>query len=100
MKLEIKIFSSPDELVARISGEIMDLITKNSKANRETFIAVSGGQTPKVLFNKLSESPYKEKIDWNKLHLFWCDERCVPPDNEESNFGMTKHYLLDKINIP
>lgn len=100
MEVEIKIFSNPEEIAAHIAVEIKNLVSENSKKNLDTFIAVSGGHTPDVLFNRLSESPYREIIEWDKLHLFWCDERCVPPDDKESNFGMTKYYLLEKIDIP
>ncbi len=62
-------------------------------------IALSGGSTPKVLFKHLAQE-YKDKIDWSKVKLFWGDERCVPPDNEESNYKMTKTHLLDHIDIP
>lgn len=62
-------------------------------------IALSGGSTPKVLFQILAEQ-YATKIDWSKVHLFWGDERCVPPDHSESNYGMTKEKLLDHISIP
>ena len=100
MKVEIKIFSNPEEIAEHIAVEIVELTSENSKKNLDSFIAVSGGHTPEVLFNRLSESPYREIIEWDRLHLFWCDERCVPPDDKESNFGMTKYYLLDKIGIP
>ncbi len=99
MKLEIKIFLSAEEAASRIAEEIMKMVSHHSGENRDTFISLSGGSTPKILFNKISEE-YANRIDWERVHLFWGDERCVPPDNEQSNYGMTKEYLLDKINIP
>lgn len=71
------------------------IIFKKGKAN----IAFSGGNTPGLLFQILSNN-YQESIDWAKVNLFWVDERCVPPESEESNFGMVYKYLLSKINIP
>ena len=62
-------------------------------------IALSGGSTPKILFDYLARE-YKDKIDWNKVKLFWGDERCVPPDDDDSNYKMTKTHLLDHIDIP
>jgi 6-phosphogluconolactonase len=99
MKLEIKIFRDPEETAVQIAEDIADLVAQNAENNRDTFIAVSGGSTPKILFQRLSEN-FKAKIDWKKLHLFWGDERCVPPQDDQSNFGMTKKYLLDNVNIP
>ncbi len=99
MKLEIKIFLSAEEAAAGIAKEIMNMVSENSLEGRDTFISLSGGSTPKILFRKISDE-YAESIDWNRVHLFWGDERCVPPDDEQSNFGMTKQYLLDNIKIP
>jgi len=62
-------------------------------------IALSGGSTPKILFQLLAEQ-YVNKIDWEKVHLYWGDERCVPPTDVDSNYGMTKEKLLDHIPIP
>ncbi len=57
------------------------------------YIAISGGSTPKLLFDILRES-FSKEIDWSKVHVFWVDERCVPSDHEESNYRMTAEHLL------
>ena len=62
-------------------------------------IALSGGSTPKLLF-RLWATEYRDVIDWSSIHFFWGDERCVQPDDEESNYGMTKALLFDNINLP
>ncbi len=64
-------------------------------ANRFTF-ALSGGSTPKVLFELLA-SRYRHKIDWKKVHFFWGDERCVPYNDERNNAHMAYDALLDHI---
>lgn len=99
MNLEIKIFLQPEDIAVQIAGEISDLVQRNSDNGRNTFIAISGGNTPKVLFKELAEN-FSEKIDWTRLHIFWGDERCVPPDDDQSNYGMTRQLLLDKVSIP
>ncbi len=99
MKLEIKIFINPEETAYHIAEEIVNLMIENDVSTRDTFIGLSGGNTPKILFRKLAEN-FKDIIHWEKLHLFWCDERCVPPGSNESNFGIAKKYLLDNIDIP
>lgn len=70
-----------------------------SNSNTSLHIALSGGNTPKSWFDHLANN-HKNDIAWNKIHLYWGDERCVPPEHRESNFGMTKHHLLDLISIP
>jgi 6-phosphogluconolactonase len=64
------------------------------------FVALSGGSTPKALFEKLSSSPYKELIQWEKVHLFWSDERAVPPTSQESNYHMALSSGLEQMPIP
>jgi 6-phosphogluconolactonase len=91
----IKIFKNPAELSFEFCNELM----KKSSQKGKCFIALCGGSTPKIIFQTLSEH-FKDRIQWNKIHLFWSDERCVSPDDSESNYGMAKQYLLDFISIP
>lgn len=99
MKLEVKVFSTPEEIALQVAEEIEILVKGNADFNRDTFLSLSGGNTPKTLFGKLTDD-FKTRIEWKKLHLFWGDERCVPPGDDQSNYGMTKDYLLDKVTIP
>lgn len=62
-------------------------------------VALSGGNTPKLFFSVLADK-YKDKIQWSRVNFYWVDERCVSPEDSESNFGMTKKILFDKIEIP
>lgn len=100
MEQEIKILLEPEEVANQIAEEIKTIVAENVKRDRKTYMTFAGGDTPKILFNLLTGDYYRAKIVWESVHLFWSDERCVPPENEQSNFGMTKNYLLDKIDIP
>ena len=62
-------------------------------------IAISGGSTPKAMFGLLA-SEFRERVPWAQVQLFWVDERCVAPDDPESNFGMTKAAMLDLVPLP
>ena len=91
----IKIFSTKKEL-AQYFGKLL----KEKTAQCDKFnIALSGGSTPKAIFDELA-AQYAGEIDWSKLFLFWGDERMVPPDNEQSNYKMTVDHLLSKVPIP
>jgi 6-phosphogluconolactonase len=93
--MEIKIFPSRLEVAQRFSEFLSDLV-----ASRETVhIALSGGSTPMVVFEELA-AHYREEISWSKVHLYWGDERCVPPEHAESNFRMAKEHLISRIDIP
>jgi 6-phosphogluconolactonase len=63
-------------------------------------VALSGGSTPKALYSLLATPGFADRIPWPKVHLFWGDERCVPPDHAESNYRMVRESLLSKINFP
>ena len=65
-------------------------------------VAISGGSTPRGMFDLLADpaKPFAETVPWDKLQLFWVDERCVPPDHPDSNYLMTKESLLSKVGIP
>lgn len=75
------------------------LITESANNSKPFTIALSGGSTPELLLTLLSEK-YAESVSWQYVHIFWGDERCVRPDNNESNYGMTWRTFLDKIEIP
>jgi 6-phosphogluconolactonase len=65
-------------------------------------IAISGGSTPKAMFSLLADQaqPYFAAVPWEKLELFWVDERCVPPTHEESNYRMTNEAMLSHVPLP
>lgn len=93
--MKLLVFKNIEEL----SVDFCNNITQLTSGKEKFFLALSGGTTPKVIFQTLVRD-FKKKIDWNKVHFFWGDERCVPPDHPESNYGMAKEYLLDHIDIP
>jgi 6-phosphogluconolactonase len=90
------IFQDQQKLVKGFTEYFMKLINQK---NEVFHVALSGGSTPKVWFDYLATHHQKD-IPWEKIHLYWGDERCVPPEHSESNYGMTKMHLLDKITIP
>jgi|LakMenEpi03Aug12_release.lakeMendotaPanAssembly.Ray.scaffolds.fasta_scaffold01500_18 6-phosphogluconolactonase len=63
-------------------------------------VALSGGSTPKAIYEGLSQPPNRDKIDWKKVHLYWSDERCVPPYHPESNYHMAMEAGFSKLHIP
>ena len=91
----IKIFDTKLELAKYFGRLLKDRLKENEKLN----IALSGGSTPKVIFDILAEQ-YANVIDWEKLYLYWGDERIVPPTDEQSNYKMTVDHLLSKVSIP
>jgi 6-phosphogluconolactonase len=75
------------------------MINESAKSIKPFTIALSGGSTPAILFAILGDN-FSNSVTWSNVHFFWGDERCVPPDDPESNYGMTRKEFLDKIEIP
>lgn len=76
-----------------------DYLMQRAVEKKEFHCALSGGSTPKILFDYLAKQ-YGESPLWTKIHFYWGDERCVPPTDDESNYKMTKERLFDKAKIP
>ena len=94
---EVKIYSKPKKVCKAIAQEIYNLV-QESNQSRFNF-ALSGGATPKKLFNVLGQE-YYDKIPWDRIHFWWGDERCVSPEDDNSNFKMAYDHLFSNIDIP
>ena len=93
--MKIHIYNTKQEVAINFSNYLATLI----KEKNTVHIALSGGSTPKIVFEELA-SNFLEKINWSGVHLYWGDERCVASTDSESNYKMTVDYLISKINIP
>lgn len=94
--MRINTYISKQELAKEFTKWLAEYIIATSE---QLHIALSGGSTPKMIFEALAEE-YLDKIDWSLVQFYWGDERCVPPTDEDSNYGMTAELLLSKIPIP
>ncbi|MBA4322115.1 MAG: 6-phosphogluconolactonase [Odoribacter sp.] len=98
LNTSIKIFQTPYDLAEKFAEELVIMI--NESTNKKPFtIALSGGATPELLFSILGDH-FSNSVSWEFVHFFWGDERCVPPDDPASNYGITKRAFLDKIKSP
>jgi 6-phosphogluconolactonase len=88
---------------ARAAAQVFsDVALKAAKDRGLARIAISGGTTPKSMFALLADpaKPFLKQVPWDRIELYWVDERCVPPDHPESNYRMTKEALLSKVPLP
>ena len=92
------IYPDKDALAGAFVCEINSFLTETKESERPLHIAISGGSTPLSIFRKLAETTRKE--EWSKIRLYWGDERCVSPDDEQSNFGNAKNTLIDPVELP
>ena len=94
-----KIFDTP-QLAAQTLAQEFKLTAENILNYQSRFnIALSGGNTPRLFYSILSHR-LTDWPAWKRIHLYWGDERCVPPEDSQSNYLMVKESLIDKINIP
>ena len=95
-----RISPSPAEVAKAAAQLFTDAVINAASARGVARVAISGGTTPKAMFALLAAEPFASQIPWDKLDLFWVDERCVPPDHADSNYRMTREALLSKVPLP
>jgi len=95
----IRIAPDVNSLARMIADAIQELASSAISRTGRFSIALSGGSTPKALFELLA-ADYAHKIDWKNVDVFWGDERCVPPDDADSNYRMARETLLDHVPLP
>ncbi len=92
----------PDaEAVSRGAAEEFVLRANEAVEARGRFmVTLSGGSTPKRMFEMLADSPYRDQVAWPMVHVFWGDERSVPPDHRDSNYRLANEAMLARLPIP
>jgi 6-phosphogluconolactonase len=98
--MHLHISKTPDEFNHAVADWIVDCIAETLKTRERFTWVLSGGNTPKALYELLSSTPYCEKIEWRKLHIFWGDERDVPFNDSRNNAKMAYEALLNHVPIP
>jgi 6-phosphogluconolactonase len=100
-KLRIKYYVEPDAaaLARRAAQYFVEMAGEAVAGQGRAHIAISGGSTPKAAFQLLADrdQPWRSRMPWDKLDLYWVDERAVPPDHLDSNYRMTREALLDHV---
>jgi 6-phosphogluconolactonase len=97
-KLLLERFSTPEALAVRAAEKWLDRLAKAQGASH--YVALSGGRISRVFFAASAERIRKREISLNRTHFFWADERCVPPNHDESNFLLAYDQLLGPTRVP
>lgn len=96
----VSIFNSKEEIAAYAANIFVDAAQNAIQKRGRFLVALTGGSSPVSLYKLLATPQYKAKIDWEKVFVFWGDERWVPLDDERSNAKMSSDYLLNHVGIP
>src|SRR3984893_16219686 len=96
MSIHSFIYKDASEASEACAVKVAELLQQAVAAKPSAAFAVSGGTTPKLLFRELA----KIRLEWDKVHLFWVDERCVPPTDAQSNYKLAKENFIDPAGFP
>jgi 6-phosphogluconolactonase len=97
---ELLIYRTAKEL-ADAGAQQFATLAEAAVAQRGIFnVVLSGGNTPRQLYQRLVQPPYLDGLDWLNIHVFFGDERCVPPEHPDSNYGMANEALLSHVTLP
>jgi 6-phosphogluconolactonase len=97
---EIKVLPDPPSVAVEAAERIVNYCRESIDDHGTFSIVLSGGSTPKALYELLARGQFAPRIDWSAVHVFFGDERCVPPDHPDSNYRMAHEALLGKVPIP
>jgi len=99
MKPDIRIFKDLEKLSRHAAQLFIEQAAAAKKERGRFLVVLNGGNTPKRLFQLLA-TDYRDKVDWHNVHVFWGDERCVPPDDPGSSYGQARKALLIHVPLP
>jgi 6-phosphogluconolactonase len=96
------VFVYPDaaEVARGAARQFVDYAWQSIAKDGRFMVALSGGNTPRKLFELLASDEFRGQVDWAKVHFFWSDERAVPPANPDSNYGMARREMLIRVPVP
>lgn len=99
---DLEIIVAPDAgEVSRRAADLFVQAARQAAARYRTFtVALSGGSTPRGLYKLLAQEPYRAQIPWELVHVFWADDRCVPPDHPDCNYRLAHDTLLAHLPLP
>jgi 6-phosphogluconolactonase len=96
----IRVFNDLEQLSQAAAELFVDIASQSIAARGRFSVALSGGNTPRGLYEMLASTSFRDKVQWEAVHIFWGDERCVPENDPRSNVLMARQTLLDHLPIP
>lgn len=96
---DLRVSKDAEELARAAAQLFLDAAVTAFRARGRFRVALCGGSTPRRAYELLATPAFSSRVDWNRVDLFWGDERYVPPDDRDSNYRMTAEALLDHIPI-
>lgn len=98
----VTVVDTGEDLAATACERVATIVETAAASHGSAFVCLTGGRTPRRMYQLLADPahPWATRLPWDRIHLFWGDERHVPPDHADSNFGMARTALLDRVPVP
>jgi 6-phosphogluconolactonase len=93
----VRVLTDSETVARAAAGEFVRLARKLHAKGHAFRVALSGGSTPRRTYEILAQAPFRDMVDWTRVHFFWGDERCVPPDHPDSNYRMALEAMLSRV---
>ena len=97
--MKINVFNNEDEVLNGLATYFVKVAASSIATHGQFSVALSGGNSPKKLYELLASPSYKDKVEWSKVHFFFGDERYVPHTDPQSNYLMAKKALLEPLDL-
>jgi 6-phosphogluconolactonase len=97
---QVIILPDPAAVASEAARRLVEIARAAVAARRRCTLALAGGGTPAPLYRLLAARPWRDEVSWSQVHLFWGDERCVPPEHPDSNYGAAQRDLLAHVPVP
>jgi 6-phosphogluconolactonase len=97
---QVTMYADAEALAEAAARRFLDSAERAVRKDGRFLVVLAGGSTPKALYRRLTESPYRETVPWDRTLFLFGDERCVPPDHADSNYRMARETLFDPLEIP
>jgi 6-phosphogluconolactonase len=96
----LQIFADAAEVARAAALRFIEIARESIEARGRFSVALAGGSTPKRIYELLAGEDLSRELDWSQVHIFFGDERAVPPDDAESNYRMANEALLSRVSLP
>lgn len=97
---DVSVFETPEQLALAAAERFVEVAARACSQSDRFSVALAGGRTPKRVYELLASEDFKVRVDWSSVHLFFGDERAVPPNHPDSNYKMVFEALISKVPIP
>jgi len=96
----VHVFDNPEQLAEAAAERFVNCAQESITRQGRFSVALAGGHTPRRVYELLASERFKGRVEWRNVHIFFGDERCVPPDHPDSNYHMANDALLSRVPIP